>query len=260
MNQSERRIYLIQALIEENPNNWDLPVPTKETEQKQLLRALFNMRSPKTASLEFLKVQDEYLQERVREKGVVERKNLTLIKKQIYLWQGDITTLKVDAIVNAANSGMTGCYVPCHSCIDNAIHTYSGIQLRLACAEIMRVQGSAEPTGKAKITSGYDLPCKYVIHTVGPIVHGAVTEQDCNMLQSCYQSCMELAVRSGISSIAFCCISTGEFHFPNELAAEIAIQTVERFLQENHSKLEVVFNVFKDRDYKIYAAKLGADC
>lgn len=166
--------------------------------------------------------------------------------------RNDITKMRVDAIVNAANSGMTGCYQPCHNCIDNCIHTYAGIQLRLACAEIMAKQGHEEPAGQAKITPAFNLPCRYVIHTVGPIVQGALTKRHCELLASCYRSCLKRADESGVDSIAFCCISTGEFHFPNDLAAEIALQTVKDYKSQNNSSIEVIFNVFKDADYEIY--------
>ena len=168
------------------------------------------------------------------------------------MWQGDITTLAVDAIVNAANSQMLGCFVPCHGCIDNAIHSASGIQLRLECARIMAKQGFEEPTGRAKITEAYNLPCRYVLHTVGPIIYGKVTVESRRLLAECYRSCLELAAAYELKSIAFCCISTGEFHFPNELAARIAIETVKEYRQTHHNPMEVVFNVFKDSDYEIY--------
>ena len=170
----------------------------------------------------------------------------------LYTSQGDITTLAADAIVNAANSQMLGCFVPCHGCIDNAIHTYAGIQLRLECAKLMAAQGKEEPTGKAKITKAYNLPCRYVLHTVGPIIYGAVTKTDRGLLADCYRSCLDLAAAHRLQSVAFCCISTGEFHFPGELAAEIAIQTVKTWQQQNPNQIEVIFNVFKDSDYEIY--------
>ncbi|MCH5299755.1 MAG: protein-ADP-ribose hydrolase, partial [Ruminococcus sp.] len=170
-----------------------------------------------------------------------------------YLWQGDITTLRCDAIVNAANSGMTGCYAPCHGCIDNAIHTYAEVQLRLECARQMRLQGHEEETGKAKISPAYNLPCKFVLHTVGPIISDRVTKRDRELLASCYRSCLELAEQNGVKNIAFCCISTGEFHFPNDLAAEIAVETVKQY----RGNMEVIFNVFKDFDYEIYRDLLG---
>ena len=147
---------------------------------------------------------------------------------------------------------MLGCFVPCHGCIDNSIHTFAGIQLRLACAELMKRQGHEEETGKAKITPAFNLPCRYILHTVGPIIYGAVTKSDCELLASCYRSCLELTSENGLGSVAFCCISTGEFHFPNEKAAEIAIKTVKKYKKLTRSKIEVIFNVFKDSDYKIY--------
>lgn len=176
----------------------------------------------------------------------------------IILWKGDITRLKVDAIVNAANNQMLGCFVPCHECIDNAIHSAAGIQLRLECNEIMNKQGSLESTGGAKVTEAYNLPCKYVIHTVGPIINAPLTEEDCNKLESCYRSCLQVAIENNIKSIAFCCISTGEFCFPKEKAAEIAIKTISNFLDYNNKKIErIIINVFKEEDFKIYKNLLG---
>jgi O-acetyl-ADP-ribose deacetylase (regulator of RNase III) len=206
---------------------------------------------------EFLRIQDEYLQEELRQKGVTGLKELTPMEPGIYLWQGDITTLACDAIVNAANSGMTGCYQPCHNCIDNCIHTYAGIQLRSACAEIMEKQGYEEPTGQAKITPAFNLPSRYVIHTVGPIVQGRLTERHEEQLASCYRSCLQLAEENGCKSIAFCCISTGVFGFPQRRAAEIAVETVRTYRATNHSNIEVIFNVFQNRDDEIYRDLLG---
>lgn len=173
------------------------------------------------------------------------------------LWQGDITTLKVDAIVNAANSALLGCFRPLHTCIDNIVHSRSGIQLRLFCYDMMSKQGHEEPAGQAKITPAFNLPSKYILHTVGPVIGGAVRKQDCEALTSCYRSCLELAVKNNCQSIAFCCISTGEFHFPNEKAAEIAIQTVTSFLNTRKENIRVIFNVFKDIDLHIYQNFLG---
>ena len=257
MTQSERRVYLITELKKENPRYAQLPVPSNTAEQKLLLRALFNVRMPKAASKEFLKIQDEYLREETRLKGVTDIAALSPIQPDIYLWQGDITTLRCDAIVNAANNQMLGCFCPNHGCIDNAIHTYAGVQLRLACAELMKKQGHEEPTGQAKITPAYNLPCRFVIHTVGPIVYGRLTDSDCELLRSCYRSCLNVADENNLKSIAFCCISTGEFHFPNEKAAEIAIDTVKKYKAETQSKIKVIFNVFKDTDCKIYRELLG---
>lgn len=255
--QSEKRLYLIRALLRERREA--LSVPQEEQAQKRLLRALFNVRPPKPCDAEFLRVQDEYLREETRQKGVTDLATLTSIRPDIYLWQGDITTLKCDAIVNAANSALLGCFCPNHGCIDNAIHTFAGVQLRLACSELMAKQGHDEPTGQAKITPAFNLPCRYVLHTVGPIVGGRLTERDCELLRSCYRSCLALADEKQLESIAFCCISTGEFHFPNERAAEIAIQAVKDYKKETKSGIKVIFDVWKNEDYEIYNRLLGAD-
>lgn len=252
MNQNERRIFLIQELLKENKRYEDMEIPQDFEEQRALLRALMNVRIAKNVDDEFIKVQDEYLQEETKRKGIIDIDDLKPIKDGIYLWQGDITTLRCDVIVNAANSGMTGCYVPNHRCIDNCIHSFAGVQLRLECDEIMTKQGYSEPTGQAKITNSYNLPCKYIIHTVGPIINGKLTSEDCDLLESCYKSCLELAVKNNLDSIAFCCISTGEFHFPNDKAAQIAVKTVEEFMKKETSLKKVIFNVFKDMDKEIY--------
>lgn len=257
MTQTERRKYLISELLKERHEYESLIIPASEADRKRLLRSLFNMRMPLPVSDEFIAVQDEYLQEETRLKGITYIDGLKPVRPEIYLWQGDITTLACDAVVDAANSGLLGCFYPCHGCIDNAIHTYAGVQLRLKCAEITEKQGHTEETGKAKITPGYNLPCKFVIHTVGPIINGKPTKRDCDLLASCYRSCLELAEQNAAQSIAFCCISTGEFHFPNEMAAEIAIKTVKDFKNQTHSKIKVIFNVFKDKDFKIYRKLLG---
>ena len=259
MTQTERRLFLIQELLKEQPQYSKMEIPSSEQEQKVLLRSLFNIRMPLPVNDAFLDVQNAYLQEEIRRKGITKLTELQPIRKGLYLWQGDITTLECDAIVNAANSQMLGCFCPNHGCIDNAIHTYAGVQLRLACADLMKQQGHEEETGTAKITPAYNLPCQYVIHTVGPIVRGWLTKKDEKMLASCYRSCLELAEQNELKSIAFCCISTGEFHFPNDKAAEIAIQTVKDFKAQAHSEIEVIFNVFKDIDYKIYRELLGTD-
>ena len=259
MNQSERRLFLIQSLLKEKPDYRDVRIPADANTQCQLLRGLLNIRAPRRSSPDFLQIQDEYLQGETAAKGITDVADLTPVQPGLHLWQGDITTLQCDAIVNAANSGMTGCYCPNHGCIDNAIHTYAGVQLRLACAEIMDRQGHPEPTGQAKITPAFDLPCRYVLHTVGPIISGRVTKEDKELLASCYRSCLELAAEKGLESVAFCCISTGEFHFPNEQAAEIAVQTVKAFLKKQTSVKKVIFNVFKDMDKKIYERLLRID-
>ena len=258
MNQSERRLFLIRSLLKENPEYRDMGIPADANSQRQLLRGLLNIRAPRRSSPDFLQIQDEYLQKETAAKGITDVADLTPLQPGLYLWQGDITTLKCDAIVNAANSGMTGCYCPNHGCIDNAIHTYAGVQLRLACAEIMDRQGHPEPTGQAKITPAFDLPCRYVLHTVGPIINGRVTQRDRALLASCYRACLELAAKKRLESVAFCCISTGEFHFPNQIAAEIAVQTVKAFLKKQTSVKKVIFNVFKDMDKVLYEKLLGA--
>ncbi len=252
MTQQERRIYLIGELLKEQPKYREIEIPKNEQDQKQLLRSLMNVRPPYPIGKDFLRVQDTYLQEETARKGITDLSDLQPVQDGLYLWKGDITTLRCDAIVNAANSQMLGCFCPCHGCIDNAIHTYAGIQLRLACAELMEKQGHEEATGQAKLTPAYNLPCDYVLHTVGPIVSGSVTQNDKKLLASCYRSCLELAEQNGIGSVAFCCISTGEFHFPNEKAAEIAVQTVKEYRRRTNSKIEVIFNVFKQMDYEIY--------
>ena len=259
MNQSEKRLFLLQSLLKERMEYRDIDIPAESERQRQLLRGLMNIRVPQGIGTEFLKVQDEYLRDETAAKGITDIADLTPIRPGLYLWQGDITTLKCDAIVNAANSGMTGCYIPNHRCIDNAIHTYAGVELRLICAKLMEKQGYPEPTGQAKITPAFNLPCKYVLHTVGPIIQGWVTRHDRELLASCYRSCLELAAENGLESVAFCCISTGEFHFPNESAAEIAVRAVKDFLQKQTSVRRMIFNVFKDMDKAIYEELLLAD-
>ncbi len=259
MNQEQRRRFLIEELLRERPSCRRQEIPADADRQKVLLRGLMNVRHPAATSKEFLEVQDDYLQEELAEKKVTKLSDLRPIQEGIYLWRGDITTLECGAIVNAANSGMTGCYKPCHNCIDNCIHTFAGVQLRLKCAEIMAEQGYEEPTGQAKITPAYNLPCDYVIHTVGPIVQGKLTQEHCRLLESCYRSCLELADANSVESIAFCCISTGVFMFPNDKAAEIAVDTVRKYKVETGRKIEVIFNVFKEQDERIYRELLRAD-
>ena len=252
MTQNEERLYLIKYLLAERPDGVEIKIPKDEENRKRLLRSLFNVRPPKPCSDEFLTVQNDYLKGRTEQKGITEIRNLKPIKKNIYLFKGDITTLKCDAIVNAANSQMLGCFLPCHGCIDNCIHTFAGVELRQYCYEIMRRQGHPEPTGQAKITPAFNLPSSFVLHTVGPIVGQRLTRRDEESLCSCYNSCLELAEQNGLKSIAFCCISTGEFHFPQKRAAEIAVQTVEKYIDRTKSKIKVIFNVFKQTDYEIY--------
>lgn len=261
MTQSERRRFLIDALLKEQQKysgfsavsgNSDADIPADKDRQKSLLRSLMNIRMPHEADAQFIKIQDEYLRQANKEKGVVTLNDIDEVSEDIYVWKGDITRLKAGAIVNAANSGMTGCYQPCHNCIDNCIHTYAGVQLRYKCNQIMRAQGHEEPTGQAKITPAYNLPCDYVIHTVGPIVQGRLTEKHKKQLESCYKNCLETADKNNINSIAFCCISTGVFMFPNDKAARIAVKTVKKYKEETDSRIKVIFNVFKDEDEAIY--------
>lgn len=253
MNHDEEIVWLIRYLLEERAEYKDIRIPSDVSDQWRLLRSLMNVRPAESIGEDFISVQNEFLQEETRRKGITDISSLEPVAGNLYLWQGDITTLRCDAIVNAANSGMTGCYIPCHGCIDNAIHTYAGIQLRLECSEIMRHQGYEEETGKAKITRGWNLPSSHVIHTVGPIVYtGKPTAEDRRLLSSCYQSCLSVADENNLGSIAFSCISTGEFHFPNHEAAKIALETVRDYLWKAGSSIKVVFNVFKDEDKRIY--------
>lgn len=259
MTQEEKCRYLIQELQKEMPQYGDLAIPDSEEGQWRLLRSLLNVRPPYPASEEFLNIQDGYLSEMIRQRGIVEARDLPRIKNapHLSLWQGDITTLRCDAIVNAANSALLGCWQPCHSCIDNIIHSLSGVELRIKCSQIMEAQGHEEETGTAKITPAYNLPCSYVLHTVGPIISGPLRQRDCELLASCYRSCLELAAANGLQSLAFCCISTGVFRFPQERAAEIAIKTVKQFLETESSIQQVIFNVFTDKDLAIYQKLLN---
>ena len=256
MTQQERRTFLLEELLRENPAFRRHPIPADERRQKALLRTLMNLCQPAAASKQFLEVQDAYLQKELAARGITWLSDLRPVRDDLYLWRGDITTLACGAIVNAANGGMTGCYRPCHSCIDNCIHTYAGVQLRWKCAELIERQGFEEPAGRAKITPAYNLPCGSVIHTVGPVVQSRLTRQHCELLESCYRSCLELADKNGVESIAFCCISTGVFCFPNEKAAEIAVHTVEAYKAETGSDCQVIFNVFTQRDEEIYQGLL----
>lgn len=258
MSELEQLLELNKMLLSERPQYREQAAafPLDTQSQWRLFRSLVNIREPEPIGREFLELQDRLLKKMIAGKGITGSDSLGPMQENICLWQGDITALQIDGIVNAANSGLTGCCCPCHGCIDNAIHTFAGVQLRLECADIMRRQGHPEPTGKAKITKAYNLPSRYVLHTVGPIVTGELTGKDCESLASCYQSCLELAELHRLRSIAFCCISTGEFHFPNREAAEIAVGTVKAYLAA-HRGISVVFNVFKDEDYQIYQRLLS---
>ncbi len=260
--EKEKLNKLLGVLLKEHPEYSHISIPESIEDKRKLLRSLMNVRMPSLLSEDVLHLQDEELAEQRDEKGVVTLDSIPVspLDPKLRLWQGDITRLKVDAIVNAANSQMLGCFIPMHKCIDNAIHSAAGMQLREECAHIMHEQGHEEPTGKAKITHGYNLPAKWVIHTVGPIVYGDYpTEEDCHLLADCYRNCMALADDKGLKSVAFCCISTGEFHFPQEAAAEIAVATVTDYLEQHpDTSLDaIVFNVFKDTDYYLYKELLG---
>ena len=252
MNQAERRLYLIRYLLAEDRRLAGMEIPPDKKGQEDLLRALMNIRPPKPVGEEFLAVQDTYLRQERDARGITDASTLTPVRDNLCLWQGDITTLAAGGIVNAANSALLGCFIPLHGCIDNIIHSRAGVQLRLACQELMEAQGHEEPTGQAKITPAYNLPSRFVLHTVGPVITGRVTGEDERLLASCYRSCLALAAENGLESLAFCCISTGEFHFPNRLAAETAVQTVEDWTRETESGMKVIFNVFKDTDLQIY--------
>ena len=259
MNQDERRLFLIEYLLKEDMQLRKVQIPKDVQVQRDLLLSLMNVRMPRPIEDEFLVVQDDYLQQSNIERGITDVCDLQPVAsdERLFIWQGDITTLKCDAIVNACNSQMLGCFSPMHSCIDNFIHTYAGVQLRLKMNEIMTKQGREEPTGQAKITRGYNLPAKFILHTVGPIIQWEVTEEDEKMLASCYRECLKLAAENRAESIAFCCLSTGVFRFPQQRAAEIAIKTVKDFLITDTGIKQVIFNVFKNEDLEIYNGILG---
>ena len=254
MNKSD---ILINYLLSERNDVYGIEIPEKEEDKFRLYRSLVNIRPAIKASDDFLQAEDEYLTALTESKGITDIADLSPVENGVYLWKGDITTLKCGAIVNAANSGMTGCWQPCHSWIDNCIHTCAGVRLRYKCGQIMKAQGHEEPTGKAKITPAYNLPCNYVIHTVGPIVQGQLKDEHCRLLESSYKSCLEIAVQNNVKSIAFCCISTGVFGFPQDKAAEIAVRTVREF-RKTHD-IQVIFNVFKEDDHEIYKRLLGGN-
>lgn len=256
MNQTEKRLYLIKELLSEQSRYKDIEIPTGTQEQKDLLRSLMNVRMPAPLSDEYVQIESEYLRAETEAKGITRLSDLTPVEDDLYLWQGDITTIECDAIVNAANSQMLGCFRPLHNCEDNCVHSAAGLRLRNFCNDIMEKQGYEEPTGQAKITPAFNLPSKYVLHTVGPIVNGSLTDKHCKLLASCYTSCLKLADENDCESIAFCCISTGVFGFPQLEAAKIAIQTVRDYKKQTGSHIKVVFNVFKDEDLAIYRANL----
>lgn len=275
MNVAEKTDLLLEKLIADSAEYKDLETKGyRMEEKKRAIRSLMNIRMPRELPDELLDLQDEYLQDEQKAKGVVRLTEIPTIKEslnsksphaeKISLWQGDITRLEVGAIVNAANSQMLGCFVPCHRCIDNAIHSAAGMQLREECSHIMSKRrlkygrNYEEPTGTATLTSGYNLPCNYVIHTVGPIVYGPLNDMLCRDLQNCYENVLKCCLEHDIKSVAFCCISTGEFHFPNDKAAKIAWKTVTGFLEKHGDCMErIIFNVFKDSDFELYEKILG---
>ena len=272
MTQNERLDYLVEEFKKDSVRYEYLETPGDTDGKRKLLRSLMNIRMPKTLSPQVLAVQDEYLKERNRENGIVTLSDIPVIAESgshhefsdcISLWQGDITLLAADAIVNAANSQMLGCFIPMHTCIDNCIHTYAGIQLRAECSrrmdQLRKEYGSEyeQPTAVPMLTDGYNLPAKKVIHIVGPIVPGMLTEDLEQDLADCYKNTLDLCLKNGIRSVAFCCISTGVFHFPNKQAAKIAVRTVTDWLSGHQGAMDrVIFNVFKDEDKAYYEAEL----
>lgn len=257
--QEERLNYLINFLKNENSQYKNMDTPESIEEKKVMLRSLMNVRPPKEISEEFLKVQDEYLTERNKEKGIVCLKDIKTIKEKISVWQGDITRISCDAIVNAANSRMLGCFTPMHICIDNCIHTFAGVQLRYECNKIMNEfrknfgANYQQPTSVPILTDGYNLPAKKVIHIAGPVVSGKLTQSNIEDLQNCYKNILDMCLKNNLKSVAFCCISTGVFSFPNEKAAEIAVKTTTNWLKINNDKIDrIIFNVFKSEDKLFY--------
>ena len=252
MEQTERRTRLIKYLLEER--NESIGIPSDEGSQKRLLRALLNVRPPMPVSAEFLSLQDEYLTERKNERGVTDVKNLAYTDG-ISLLKGDITTLNADAIVNAANSAMLGCFHPLHNCIDNAIHTFAGVQVRLDCNDIMN--GREAENGEVVVTKAYNLPSRFIFHTVGPVVCGRVTKENEADLAKCYRNCLSKADEMKLHSIAFCCISTGVFGYPKEEAAQFAVKVVQQYKKQTASSLKIIFDVFTENDYELYRRILG---
>ena len=257
--QNGRLDFLVEEFKADSVQYKDLQTPEDTEGKRRILRSLMNIRMPRKMDEAVLTVQDEYLQERIRENGIVELADIPVIRDRMSIWQGDITRLAVDAIVNAANSQMLGCFVPMHTCIDNCIHTFAGVQLRAECARQMEQLKSRygrdyeQPTALPMLTDAYNLPARKVIHIVGPIVQGRLTTSLENDLAACYRNTLDMCLENGLKSVAFCCISTGVFHFPNKRAAEIAVQTVTGWLSEHPGGMErVIFNVFKDEDKAYY--------
>ena len=253
--------YLIEYLREERGMQAATGLDQLDaTELFAQFRDLVNTRQPVRAADAFYRVQDEVLHAVIADAGIAHVNDLPPAPHdpRIALYQGDICCIDADAIVNAANSQLLGCWVPGHFCIDNAIHTFAGVQLREECHRIMQAQGHEEPTGQAKVTPAYNLPSRYVIHTVGPIAKGQVNDRLKAQLASSYQKCLDAAEEHGCNSIVFCCISTGVFGFPNEEAAEVAVDTVRAWLRDHpDSPLRVVFDLFGPRDQQIYRTLLS---
>ena len=257
--QDQRLDYLVEEFKADSVQYKELRTPSDPEGKRRILRSLMNIRMPRRMDDSILAVQDAYLRERSREKGVVGLADIPEIRDGMSIWQGDITRLAVDAIVNAANSQMLGCFVPMHTCIDNCIHTFAGVQLRAECSRQMNRLRSRygrdyeQPTAVPMLTDGYNLPAKKIIHIVGPIVEERLTpalEQD---LADCYWNTLALCAENGLRSVAFCCLSTGVFRFPKQRAAEIAVDTVGKWLGEHKGEIErVIFNVFKDEDRAYY--------
>ena len=260
MTQDERLNYLVEAFKADSGRYAATPTPSGKEQKRQLLRGLMNVRLPGGLPGEVLKIQDEYLEGRIQEAGVVTLKDIPVRRGCLSLWQGDITRLQVDAIVNAANSQMLGCFAPCHACIDNCIHTFAGVQLRLACAREMEKYGPGYewPTAKPLLTEGYNLPARKVIHVVGPIVSLQLTPALEQALSDCYGNVLDMCLENGLTSVAFCCISTGVFRFPARRAAELAVARVESWLKAHPGAMDrVIFDVFSDADRRIYESLLG---
>ena len=253
MNQAERRAFLIGTLLKERPDAGAIETPRSADAQRDLLRALMNVRMPQPVAPEVLRIQDAYLQERLVERGGATKAATLSFRDRIAIWRGDITLLEADAIVNAANSQMLGCFVPGHRCIDNAIHTYAGMQLRLVCDKLMHEQGHEEETARVKVIQAFNLPSRYIFHTVGPIVpsHRPGPREEL-LLRRCYTSCLEAATERRLGTLAFCCISTGVFGYPQEAAARVAVDAVRQYLDHVDPDLKVVFNVFLASDESIY--------
>lgn len=254
--------FLLTELLQEQSRYAKTAIPKTLHEQRRLLQALCNTRLPRPLPEAWFKAQDAELQIQLAEKGIIYIDSIPASAQdsRLRLWQGDITRLALDAIVNAANAQMLGCFAPLHACIDNAIHSAAGVQLREECHAIMQAQGYDEPTGMAKITKAYNLPSRYVLHTVGPIIQtGPPSVKDAQELASCYTECLTLAEAYHLESVAFCCISTGVFRYPAHLAAQVAVKAVQSYLNlhKDTSIKTVIFNVFKDQDRDIYGKLLA---